>query len=162
MRARAVRGVVAAVGVAALLFGCGESGGSGGSSAEPQRAEREAEPAGLAEPVSLHIGGGFAGVDHGIVVAPGGGVRVSDREERREARPLTDGELAGLEESLADVDFARVPGHSIDPDAADMFQYRLEYGEHAVVTDRSRSLGAVDEVIGRLEGYLNDRTGQDR
>jgi hypothetical protein len=156
---QAWRGVVAAVGVAALLLGCGEESQLAGPA---ESSERETEPAGLAGTVSLHIGGGFAGVDHGIVVAPGGGVRVSDREERREARPLTDGELAGLEESLADVDFARVPGHSIDPDAADMFQYRLEYGEHAVVTDRSRSLGAVDEVIGRREGYLNDRTGQDR
>jgi hypothetical protein len=113
--------------------------------------------AGLAGPVALTISGGIAGVNRGIEVAPDGEVHVSDREERREARPLTAAELTGLEDSLAAVDFAEVPGRVVDMDAADMFQYRLEYEGHTVLTDQSESLGPVDEVIGRLSGHLDAR-----
>jgi hypothetical protein len=161
------RRMLACVGMTLLLLGCGGGGGDGGTGGpgEPQPGSPHSPvhspahaPTELTAPVFLHVGGGEAGISEGIEVARGGGVHVTDGEERRQARPLGKAELTDLVEGLAEVDFAALPARSVDERSADMFQYRLEYRGHALLTDRTEPLGPVEEVIDQLASSLDARS----
>jgi hypothetical protein len=172
------RRLLACVGMTLLLLGCGGGGdgGTGGPGEPPpgpshprtehprtehpptEHPRTEHPRTELAAPVTLHIGGGEAGISQGIEVARDGAVHVADEDERRPARPLGKAELTDLAAGLAEVDFAALPARSVDEQAADMFQYRLEYRGHALLTDRTEPLGPVDEVIDLLASSLDART----
>ncbi|MFI8992676.1 hypothetical protein [Streptomyces sp. NPDC053542] len=107
--------------------------------------------------MSLGVSGGIAGVQRGIEVGPGASVVLVDREGRHAGRDLSGAEREKLGSLLEAVDFAGLPARSIDAGSGDRFEYRLEHDGHTVITDRSTSLGAADDLIDHLEDCMDAR-----
>ncbi|NYV78716.1 hypothetical protein, partial [Streptomyces sp. UH6] len=117
-----------------------------------------ATPTDRPESVRLTVTGGIAGVHRSILASTDGTVEVSERKKGYwEADPLSGADRDRLKTLLKQIDFATLPPRSVDEDARDMFVYALEHDGHAVVTDRSVSLGAADDLIGQLERHLEER-----
>ncbi|POX42707.1 hypothetical protein C3486_03810 [Streptomyces sp. Ru73] len=128
-----------------LLAACGEPAASGAT-----RGPASAD-------VSLAVSGGIAGVQYGIDVRPDGSVSVTDRTGSHAARDLSAAEEKKLDSLLAAVDFAGLPARQIDAGSRDRFEYRLTYGSHSLVTDRSTDLGPADRLIDHLESCRKAR-----
>lgn len=115
-------------------------------------------PRATADGVSLTVSGGFAGVRHGIEVGHGDEVFLTDREGgREEADALTPAERKKLNSLLDAVDFGELPSRSVDEDARDRFEYRLEHDGHTLVTDGSTDLGPAGDLIAHLESCMQTR-----
>ncbi|MEU9581734.1 hypothetical protein [Streptomyces chilikensis] len=123
-----------------------------------ERVGGKATPAERVESVRLTVTGGIAGVHRSILASTDGTVEVSERSKGDwEADPLSGADRDRLKALLEKIDFAALPPRSVDEDARDMFVYALEHDGRAVVTDRSVSLGAADDLIGQLERHLEER-----
>lgn len=140
------RGLLALLVGAVLLTGCG------GASAS------DTESGSATETVSLRVSGGIAGVQRGIDVSPGGEVFVTGRGSAREsADPLSPAESEELDTLVAAVDFDDLPSRSVSESSMDRFEYRLQYGGHTLVTDKSEDLGPVDDLISHLNSCMQKR-----
>ncbi|MFF4163473.1 hypothetical protein [Streptomyces sp. NPDC001741] len=129
-----------------LLTGCGSSG-AGQVSGDAVGA------------VSLRVSGGIAGVERGIDVSPGGEVFLTRRGGAREpADALTPAESEELSTLVEAVDFGGLPSRSISESSSDRFEYRLQYGGHTLLTDKSEDLGPVDDLISHLDSCMQKRT----
>ncbi|MFD3929386.1 hypothetical protein [Streptomyces sp. NPDC058614] len=115
-------------------------------------------PGASADGVSLTVSGGFAGVRHGIEVGPGEEVHLTDRKGGREQTDaLTPAEKKKLNSLLDAVDFGELPSRSVDENARDRFEYRLQYDGHTLVTDASTDLGPASDLIAHLESCMEAR-----
>lgn len=127
---------------ALLMTGCGEPASSATAAGE----------------VSLDISGGFAGVRRGIEVTSGGETFVIDRTGgRKQAGALTQAERTELNSLLDAVEFDELPSRSVSGTARDRFTYRLRHDGHTLVTDGSKDLGPLGDLIGHLESCLRAR-----
>lgn len=115
-------------------------------------------PGAAADGVSLTVSGGFAGVQHSIEVGPGEEVYLTDRKGGREqSDALTPAEKKQLNSLLDAVDFGELPSRSVDENARDRFEYRLQYDGHTLVTDGSTDLGPASDLIAHLESCVQAR-----
>ncbi|MFI6876035.1 hypothetical protein ACIBL6_21660 [Streptomyces sp. NPDC050400] len=108
--------------------------------------------------VSLSVSGGFAGVRHGVEVTSGGDVFLVDGAgDRTQADDLTRTEKEKLDGLLDTVDAVDPPSRAVDDRARDLFEYRLQFDGRTVVTDGSKGLGAVDDLIAHLKEIRSSR-----
>ncbi|MEV0096790.1 hypothetical protein [Streptomyces sp. NPDC050738] len=137
-----------------LLTGCGGTVTPGTGSGTASEAASKPPSRGPAATVSLTVSGGFAGVGRSIEVRPGGRAVLDDRKDGPASRELSDAEQKRLGSLLDAVDFSALPARSVSASARDLFEYRLAYDGHTLVTDRSRDLGAADDLITHLESLM--------
>jgi hypothetical protein len=98
--------------------------------------------------VHLRKTGGFAGVDHTIVVGESGVVRVDGEGRGR----LPGDRLARLRTLLDEARFATLPMTRIDPGVRDAFEYHVTYRHRTVTTNAPEQLPGLAPVIELLGG----------
>jgi hypothetical protein len=101
----------------------------------------------------MSVSGGFAGVQQEVILRGDGTVHTSDKGKPG-VRRTSAAQFTQLRTLLGDPALADVPDVTVDPGAADMFQYKLRFDGRTVVTDRSAARPALDRLIDALEKYL--------
>lgn len=116
-------------------------------------------PGGSVRLVSLHVSGGYAGVDKQIDVRTDGTYTTSLRGDPRGTGRFDGPELSRLRRLLDAARLERQPPRGVDPSLRDQFLYRVAYRDHVVVTDLSSAAGPLTDTVRLLERALNKAVG---
>jgi len=104
----------------------------------------------------MTVTGGFAGVQQEVVLRGDGTVHSGDKGTA-EVRRTSAAQFKQLRTLLGDPALDDVPHVTVDPSAADMFQYTLRFDDRTVITDRSAERPALDRLIDALDKWLPTR-----
>lgn len=105
--------------------------------------------------VDLAITGGFIGRQDRVLLRTDGSYETTTRNRPHRTGRLNSPELTALRRDVATADFDALPTRMIDPNARDLFQYRITYAGHTVVTDRTEQVPALERVLERLERLVS-------
>ncbi|RLL68858.1 hypothetical protein [Streptomyces sp. Z26] len=111
---------------------------------------------GAAELVTLHMSGGYAGLDDEIVVRTDGSYTTSGRRGPGRPGSFDGAEVARLRRLLDEAALTRLPARSVDPNLRDNVLYRVTYRDHVVVTDLSEPVPALSDAITLLRTALTE------
>ncbi|AXK31471.1 hypothetical protein DVA86_01225 [Streptomyces armeniacus] len=129
-------------------------------SPSPERSPGPDPSGSRARLVTLHVSGGYAGVDKEIAVRTDGSYTTSLRDIPGRTGRFTPAELSRLRRLLDGARLGTQPSRNVDPDLRDQFLYRVTYGDHVVVTDLSDPVPPLSDAIALLERAL-DRAVED-
>ncbi|WP_128374584.1 hypothetical protein [Streptomyces cavernae] len=125
-------------------------------STSPEPTTSRPQPAPLL--VDFRITGGFIGRQDRLLLRTDGTYTVSTRSGPGRTERLAPAELAALRTDLTEADLGSLPTRMIDPNARDLFEYRITHDGRTIVTDRTRRMPALEKVIDELERLLTENS----
>jgi hypothetical protein len=137
---------------------------SGGSAAGPSgRSSAGASPTAGAAPVNgvlISYGreGGLAGIDEQLTIAPDGSYELTRDGGAPKKGKLSPADLARLRQVLDASHFADVPAVNPGPPGADLFTYRVAYGQHEVLAEDGGIPPALSPVLAALGDVVSRTT----
>jgi len=152
---RRFTGTAAAVAMTAALMGCADGTGQGGDGTPGSNPTPTSGTPQVRVLVDLAITGGFIGRDDRVLLRTDGSYETSTRSRSGATGRLASAELTALREDLTAADVSSLPTRMIDPNARDLFEYRITYDGHTVVTDRTRQVPALERALDRLERLVS-------